>query len=178
MPLFYLLLFLLANYNKYSYRAKKRIVYILLILTLPIMARCQDNRPHIIFIMTDQHRGDALGCMGNDVIITPHLDNLAKDGVTFVNGYSSVPSCTPARSGLLTGLSPWNHGMLGYGRVARKHRYELPRMLKEAGYYTWDRGKCTGSRKRLCTVSMALWLMKAGAWNRMVLSVTTGTGSN
>ena len=141
MPLFYLMLFFLANYNKYSYRAMKRIVYILLILTLPIMARCQDKRPHIIFIMTDQHRGDALGCMGNDVVITPHLDNLAKDGVTFVNGYSSVPSCTPARSGLLTGLSPWNHGMLGYGRVARKHRYELPRMLEEAGYYTFGIGK-------------------------------------
>ena len=117
------------------------LLYILLFLTLPILSHCQDNRPHIIFIMTDQHRGDALACMGNDVIITPHLDNLARDGVTFVNGYSSVPSCTPARSGLLTGLSPWNHGMLGYGRVARKHRYEMPGMLKEAGYYTFGIGK-------------------------------------
>lgn len=119
----------------------KRIVNILLILVLPIISPCQDNRPHIIFIMTDQHRADALGCMGNDVIITPHLDHLAEDGVTFVNGYSSVPSCTPARSGLLTGRSPWHHGMLGYGRVAREYRYELPRMLREAGYYTFGIGK-------------------------------------
>jgi len=42
--------------------------------------------------MTDQHRGDAIGCMGNEVIITPHLDQIAEDGVIFVNGYSSVPS--------------------------------------------------------------------------------------
>ena len=119
----------------------KTVSLILFILVFPVIVNSQDNRPHIIFIMTDQHRGDALGCMGNEVIITPHLDQIAEDGVIFVNGYSSVPSCTPARSGLLTGLSPWNHGMLGYGRVARKHRFELPRMLKENGYYTFGIGK-------------------------------------
>ncbi|MEN8228123.1 MAG: arylsulfatase [Bacteroidota bacterium] len=119
----------------------KQISFILLILFFPFIAPCQDKKPHIIFIMTDQHRGDALGCMGNEAIITPHLDQIAADGVTFVNGYSSVPSCTPARAGLLTGLSPWNHGMLGYGRVARKYTYEMPQMLKEAGYYTFGIGK-------------------------------------
>ena len=35
------------------------------------------QRPHIILIMTDQQRGDALGCMGNDVIIAPHIDRMA-----------------------------------------------------------------------------------------------------
>ncbi len=119
----------------------KTIALILAILLVPSWIHGQQKQPHIIFIMTDQQRADALGCMGNDVIITPHLDQLAAGGVTFVNGYSSVPSCTPARSGLLTGLSPWHHGMLGYGRVARRYRYELPRMLKEAGYYTFGIGK-------------------------------------
>ena len=119
----------------------KRIVYSLLILAVPYMARCQDQKPHIILIMADQHRADALGCMGNEAMITPHLDKLASEGVTFVNGYTSVPSCTPARAGLLTGLSPWHHGMLGYGRVARKYKYEMPRMLREGGYYTFGIGK-------------------------------------
>jgi len=99
------------------------------------------KQPHIIFIMSDQHRGDALHCMGNDAVISPHIDQLAKEGTVFVNGYSSTPSSTPARSGLLTGLSPWHHGMLGYGRVARKYRYEMPRMLDELGYYTFGIGK-------------------------------------
>lgn len=99
------------------------------------------NQPHIIFIMTDQQRADALGCMGNDAVISPNIDNIAEEGVMFVNGYSAVPSCTPARAGLLTGMSPWKHGMLGYGRVARKYRYEMPRMLREAGYYTFGIGK-------------------------------------
>lgn len=99
------------------------------------------KQPHIILIMTDQHRGDAIGAAGNPAVITPHIDNLASHGALFSHAYSSAPSCTPARSCLLTGMDPWHHGMLGYGRVARKYRYELPRMLREAGYYTFGIGK-------------------------------------
>ena len=76
------------------------------------------NHPHIILIMTDQQRADAIGCMGNDAVISPNLDALAAEGTLFMNGYSSCPSSTPARAGLLTGLSPWHHGLLGYGKVS------------------------------------------------------------
>lgn len=99
------------------------------------------QRPHIVLLMTDQHRFDALGCMGNKAVISPHIDALAADGTLFMNGYSSCPSSTPARAGLLTGLAPWHHGMLGYGQVAEKYRYEMPRMLHDAGYYTYGIGK-------------------------------------
>ena len=99
------------------------------------------QQPHIILIMTDQQRGDAVGCMGNEFVITPHLDKLANEGTLFMNAYSSCPSSTPARAGLLTGMSPWHHGMLGYGRVAPKYEYEMPQMLKDAGYYTFGIGK-------------------------------------
>ncbi len=99
------------------------------------------KRPNILLIMTDQHRYDCLGCWGNAVIRTPNLDSIARDGVIFTSAYTSTPSCTPARSGLLTGLSPWHHGMLGYGRGARRYKYELPRMLRAAGYYTLGIGK-------------------------------------
>jgi choline-sulfatase len=99
------------------------------------------QKPHVIFIMTDQHRADALGCMGNRAVISPHIDRLAAEGTRFLSGYSSSPSSTPARSGLLTGLSPWHHGMLGYGRVARQYKYEMPHMMRELGYYTFGVGK-------------------------------------
>lgn len=99
------------------------------------------SQPHIILIMTDQHRGDALGCDGNPAVRTPHIDGLAQAGTHFSQAYSPAPSCTPARSCLLTGLTPWHTGLLGYGRVARKYRYELPRMLREAGYYAFGIGK-------------------------------------
>ncbi|WP_346859759.1 arylsulfatase [uncultured Draconibacterium sp.] len=99
------------------------------------------SKPNIIFIITDQQRSDALGCMGNKTVISPNIDKIAEEGVIFVNGYSAVPSCTPARAGLLTGMSPWHHGMLGYGKLARKYKYEMPQMMREAGYYTFGIGK-------------------------------------
>lgn len=99
------------------------------------------EKPNIILIISDQHRGDAMHCMGNEYIKTPNLDRLAEDGTLFVNGYSSTPSSTPARAGLLTGLSPWHHGMLGYGRVGSKYRYEMPAMLRDNGYFTFGIGK-------------------------------------
>lgn len=69
------------------------------------------------------------------------MDALAADGTLFTNAYSSTPSSTPARAGLLTGLSPWHHGMLGYGRVSREYRFEMPRMLRSLNYYTFGIGK-------------------------------------
>ncbi|MEN6498582.1 MAG: sulfatase-like hydrolase/transferase, partial [Thermoguttaceae bacterium] len=88
------------------------------------------KRPNILFLMADQLRGDCLGADGNRAIHTPHLDRLAAEGARFRCAYSSVPSCTPARAELLTGLSPWHHGMLGYGRVALEYPREMPKMLR------------------------------------------------
>lgn len=99
------------------------------------------QQPHIIMIVSDQHRGDAMNCMGNEAVITPNMDALAADGTLFMNGYSSTPSSTPARAGLLTGLSPWHHGMLGYGRMGQHYRYEMPQMLRDLDYYTFGIGK-------------------------------------
>ena len=95
---------------------------------LPGMQVQAQQIPHIILIMSDQHRGDALGCMGNTSVISPNIDQLSREGTLFCNGYSSTPSSTPARAALLTGMSPWQHGMLGYGRVAKHYKYEMPAM--------------------------------------------------
>ncbi|MCU4157638.1 arylsulfatase [Carboxylicivirga sp. A043] len=114
-------------------------VFFILLAMICVSVSAQD-KPHIFLIMTDQQRGDCIG-KENSTIITPNLDKLAEDGVWFSNGYSSVPSCTPARAGLLTGMSPWNHGMLGYYKVAEKYKYEMPQMLRDNGYYTIGIGK-------------------------------------
>lgn len=99
------------------------------------------KRPNILFLMADQFRGDCLGCDGNPVIRTPNLDRLAREGAHFSSGYSSTPTCTPARSALLTGLSPWHHGMLGYGRVSNNYPFKMPRAIRDAGYHTFGIGK-------------------------------------
>lgn len=99
------------------------------------------SRPNILLLMTDQQRGDCLGAQGNPVIRTPHLDRLAAEGVRFRCAYSSTPTCTPARAGLLTGQGPWSHGLLGYGKIGLHYPTEMPRLLAEAGYYTTAIGK-------------------------------------
>lgn len=106
------------------------------------------SKPNILFLMADQHRGDAVRADGNERIDTPNLDRLAREGVRFTSAYSSTPTCTPARACLLTGLSPWNHGMLAYGRIANQYPYELPRALGAAGYYTFAIGKLHYSPQR------------------------------
>lgn len=100
----------------------------------------EPKRPHIILLMTDQQRFDAMGWC-NPAVVTPELDALARDGVRFTRAYTSAPSSTPARAGLLTGMSPWGHGMLGYGQVAEHYPCEMPQLLRDAGYWTLGIGK-------------------------------------
>ncbi len=98
-------------------------------------------RPNILLLMCDQFRADCVGASGNDAIRTPNLDRLAAEGALFDRAYSSLPSCTPARATLLTGLGAWRHGMLGYGRVATRYAREMPQLLRGAGYYGMGIGK-------------------------------------
>ena len=104
-------------------------------------AQARPDRPNLLLLMADQHRADCVGAAGNSAIHTPNLDRLAQGGVMFRHAYSSTPTCTPARAALLTGMSPWNHGMLGYGAVAPRYPVEMPRLLHDAGYLTEGIGK-------------------------------------
>ncbi len=103
------------------------------------------KKPNVLLIMTDQQRWDALGCYGNKVIETPNLDWLASMGTVFTSAYSSTPSCVPARTSLLTGMDPWNTGILGMGRgqepMGINFQHTLPGELAQAGYHTQGVGK-------------------------------------
>jgi arylsulfatase A-like enzyme len=99
------------------------------------------NRINILFLMDDQHRGDWLGAAGAGWMITPNLDRLAHEGVLFRRAYSSVPSCLAARAALLTGLSPWGHGVLGYTPMPAHFQHEKPQLFTDAGYRTCAVGK-------------------------------------
>src|SRR3954469_7894581 len=87
----------------------------------PAAAQRRASRPHILLLMADQFRGDCLGSSGNKAIHTPNLDRLPAEGARFRCASSSMPPCTPARSGLLTGLAPWNHGMLKMIAMAKRY---------------------------------------------------------
>lgn len=122
----------------------------ILLLWLILGAVCQvgraetqpaSRRPNILFLMDDQHRGDWIGAAGARWIITPNLDKLARQGALFRRAYSSTPSCLPARTALLTGMSPWGHGLLGYTPIPARLATEKPRIFTEAGYRTHAIGK-------------------------------------
>lgn len=101
----------------------------------------QDSKPNILFIMDDQHRGDCTSAAGNRAINTPNIDRIGNEGVRFRCAYTTSPTCTPARSALLTGLSPWNHGMLHMVAMSEGYRFTKPQALRDAGYYTIGIGK-------------------------------------
>jgi len=67
--------------------------------------------PNVLFVMTDQHRHDALSCAGRGFFQTPNIDRLAAEGVRFSHHFCASPLCTPARAALLTGLTMDRHGL-------------------------------------------------------------------
>lgn len=102
----------------------------------------ETTRPNILFICTDQWRGDCLSIAGHPVVETPHLDLIAEQGVIFTQAYSACPSCIAARASIFTGLTPRRHGFVGYrDGVNWEYKTTLAGTLASAGYHTQCVGK-------------------------------------
>lgn len=105
-----------------------------------------DSKPrNVLLIISDDHGLDTPS-YGNPVIQTPHLEQLASEGVRFTNAFGTTASCSPSRSVILTGLH--NHCNGTYGLTHREHNFRklaeyrtLPFMLQQAGYRTGVIGK-------------------------------------
>jgi arylsulfatase A-like enzyme len=98
------------------------------------------SAPNLLFMMTDQQRWDTIGLV-TPSFSTPNLDRIAKEGALFKWGFTSTPTCTPARAAILTGQKPWNHGSLGAIAVANSYPFEMPSVLADLGYSTTSIGK-------------------------------------
>jgi len=124
--------------------------------------------PNVVLIVSDDQGYHDLGCFGSDEIKTPHLDQLAREGVRLTNFYVTWPACTPSRGSLLTGRYPQRHGVYDmirneapdYGHEYSPAEYAvtferiggmdtreilLPKLLSPAGYQSgifgkWDLG--------------------------------------
>lgn len=113
------------------------------------------SKPNIIFIMADDMGYADAGCYGQELIKTPNIDLLAKEGMRFTQCYSGSSVCAPARSVLMTGMHTGHtrvrgnfgkggvKGLAGIeGRVPIKAEdYTIAEMMKEAGYTTGMVGK-------------------------------------
>ena len=80
------------------------------------MASRDQQRPNILFILSDDQGAWAMGCSGNDELSTPNLDRLAATGVRFENFFCASPVCSPARASILTGQIPSQHGVQDFLR--------------------------------------------------------------
>jgi arylsulfatase A-like enzyme len=99
------------------------------------------TNPNVLLITTDEQRFDALGCNGNDHVITPNLDRLAAGGVNFTAHTTSCPLCTPARASILTGQYARTHGAWTVGVTLDSNARGLSHWLADAGWRTGFFGK-------------------------------------
>lgn len=107
---------------------------------IPVNGRTR--RPNLIFILTDDQRFDALGCMGNPNIRTPNMDRLASTGALFRNAFVTTSICSPSRAccltgryGSLNGVRDFSGPGLGAGETT------FVDVLKQRGYHAGYAGK-------------------------------------
>src|SRR3982751_1340335 len=95
-------------------------LFIVPLVALPAQAA---DRPNIVFVLVDDLRWDAFGCMGHPWVKTPNVDRLPKKGALFKNSFVSIPLCSPARAAFLTGRYSHANGVTTNGNNnALSHR--------------------------------------------------------
>jgi arylsulfatase len=98
---------------------------------------------NILFLLADDLRWNSLGCAGNEVVITPEIDKLAKDGIRFGNARVTTSICMVSRASMLTGQHMSRHGIDRFLTPLSDEALEstYPAILRKAGYHTGYVGK-------------------------------------
>ncbi len=123
----------------------------LLLLPLPLLAagacaKKAPERPNVIVVIADDMGYGDLSVNGSTAIQTPHLDQIANQGIRFTNGYATSATSTPSRYAMFTGMYPWKNKR---ARILQGDAPLLiptdvptwPKMMQEAGYATAAIGK-------------------------------------
>ena len=110
---------------------------------------------NILFLMTDQHSINTLGCHGNELVATPNIDRIAALGTRFDHAFTPTAICTPARASLLTGSAPFRHKLLanyernvGYIEDLADDQFTFAEALGDAGYRLGLLGKWHGGVRK------------------------------
>ncbi|MSR31695.1 MAG: N-acetylgalactosamine-6-sulfatase [Gemmataceae bacterium] len=106
----------------------------------------KEPQPNIVLFLADDLGWGDLACYGHPLMKTPNLDAFAKQGVRFTQSYSASAVCSPSRSAILTGRTPYRNGVFTWIPEKqeihlRKTEMALPKLLREAGYTTCHVGK-------------------------------------
>lgn len=126
---------------------------VMALLSHPVSAEAPaEQRPNILFILTDNQAASAIGAYGNPDIKTPHIDRLASEGMRFTRAFAANGMCSPTRATLTTGLMPSQHGVHSWLDDFKLKEWPrdwtaigefrtLPLTLKNRGYRTAMIGK-------------------------------------
>lgn len=102
-----------------------------------------EARPNVLLVIVDDLR-PALGCYGDALAITPHIDRIAEQGLVFERSYCQMAQCSPSRESLLSGLRPDTIRVYNLRTSFRQHvpdAVSLPQLFRQAGYETRAVGK-------------------------------------
>jgi arylsulfatase A-like enzyme len=97
--------------------------------------------PNVLLIVADDLRPDAIHALGNDLIRTPNLDRLVREGTTFTRAVTAIPVCVASRAELLTGRDGLRNGHNDFGFTPADDVRCLAEALRDAGYETCYTGK-------------------------------------
>lgn len=119
----------------------KKIFFVSLLTASAALA--VEERPNIVFLMSDDQDLSSMGCYGNPEVQTPNLDKLAKDGMRFDKHYTTTAICMASRATVMTGKYEFKSGTnFDHGdMLVSTWKQSYPMLLKEAGYFTGFAGK-------------------------------------
>lgn len=114
--------------------------FLFLFILIPTFPFAQ-QKPNIIYIMSDDHDADAISTYSKKLIQTPNIDRLANEGIKFTNAFVGNSICSPARATLLTGQHSHKNGIKDNQTRFDSSRSTLPKLLQPSGYQTAVIGK-------------------------------------
>ena len=107
-----------------------------------VSERIEDAKPrNVVFILSDDHRYDAMSFMGHSLAVTPHMDAMAGNGAHLKNAFVTTSLCSPSRASILTGLYTFRHRVIDNQRLVPDGTLFFPQYLQDAGYTTGFIGK-------------------------------------
>ena len=117
--------------------------HLAIFLLFSAVTQAAPAKPNVVFLLVDDLRNNALGCMGDKIVQTPNIDRLAKEGVLFKNMFVTTSICSVSRATALTGQWMRRHGIEDFAKGISDEAWKdtYPARFRDAGYFTGFVGK-------------------------------------
>ena len=114
----------------------KRLLLAVLALCASGLAASAQDKPNVLFLLSDDHSYPYLSCYGDTNVKTPALDQLAAEGMKFHRFFTAAPQCVPSRASLLTGRSPVAARITRFSSPLPRDVETFPEVMRQkVGYF-------------------------------------------